>query len=199
MYDDVNESLWSRATVHALLPRGCGHVPMPERDITCARHGLQPHRHTPLLQPLTHPSVCVHPFRCVRGAPTRKAYAHLRRKLTVKPEKPKDGAQQAEKPAPPLAPYFRKTYREMNGWLHLFQMFYRVYIFHAVLLHLTFAVAYAGWDWCAARPHPRPHPRSHPRPHPRPHPRSHPSPPPSPSPPSPPPPPPGVYSSICPM
>lgn len=102
----------------------------------------------------------MHPFRCVRGAPTRKAYAHLRRKLSKKPEKPKEGAQPAEKPAPPLAAYFRKTYREMNGWLHLFQMFYRVYIFHAVLLHLTFAVAYAGWDWCAARPHPRPHPRS---------------------------------------
>ena len=35
MYDDVNESFWSHTTVHALLPRGCGHAPMPEREISC--------------------------------------------------------------------------------------------------------------------------------------------------------------------
>ena len=179
MYDDVNESFWSTATVHALLPRGCGHVPMPEIKISCAPPTTPPTTpfttlpyYAPYYIPLLHPSspaksrasrllyplttstststptppdsICTpslrpHPIRCEPLA-TRTAYAHLRRKLGEVPEKP----------ARPLAQYLRKTYRETNGWLHLFQMFYRVYVFHAVLLHLTFCVAYVGWDWCAA-------------------------------------------------
>ena len=169
MYDDVNESFWSRATVHALLPHGCGHVPMPEREISCEPLTTSPYC-IPLLHPLTTspyyqpdlvraayytPSLRLCPIRCEPLA-TRRAYAYLRRKLGEVPEKP----------ARPLAQYLRKTYREMNGWLHLFQMFYRVYVFHAVLLHLTFAVAYAGWDWCAAEAPQRHPPPSGPTPRP---------------------------------
>ena len=54
MYDDVNESFWSTATVHALLPRGCGHVPMPEAKISCAPPTTPPY-YIPLLYPLLHP------------------------------------------------------------------------------------------------------------------------------------------------
>ena len=61
MYDDVNESFWSRATVHALLPHGCGHVPMPEREISCEPLTTSPY-YIPLLHPLTTSQISCEPL-----------------------------------------------------------------------------------------------------------------------------------------
>ncbi|KAL1498897.1 hypothetical protein AB1Y20_013419 [Prymnesium parvum] len=68
------------------------------------------------------------------GAP-RRAYAHLRNLLT-----------KSEGNVSSLNVYFRKTYREVPGWPHLYQVFSRVFIFHAVLLHLTIAVSFEGFN-----------------------------------------------------
>ena len=84
-----------------------------------------------------HTPVAGRGINSVPGAP-RGAYAHLRGVLRKS---------LAAKPGEGLSAYFHKTYREMNGWLHLFQMYYRVYVFHAVLLHLSVCLAYGGWDW----------------------------------------------------
>ena len=48
-----------------------------------------------------------------------------------------------------LRRHFKKTYKEVPGWCSVYQAFYRVYVFHAVLLHLSFSVAFYGWDWSA--------------------------------------------------
>ena len=70
----------------------------------------------------------------------RYAYAELRKKLVDAKEKG---------PAIELRKYFRKTYAEVPGWCSVFQSFYRVYVLHAVLLHLSFAHAFYGWTWSA--------------------------------------------------
>ena len=70
----------------------------------------------------------------------RQAYAELRTKLIRAKE---------TGPAVALRKHFRKTYCEKPGWASVYQSFYRVYIFHAVLLHATYAVAFYGWTWDA--------------------------------------------------
>lgn len=131
MYDDVNETFWADKTVHALLPTGCAHVPGP---YVSAQHGA-----------------------------SRRAYVHLRRLLR--------NAVNGDDISG-LKRYFRKTYVECvaafehrksasrtlscrpmccnhryPGWIALYQAFHRVHILHAILLHLTFGIAFFGFEW----------------------------------------------------
>jgi len=46
-----------------------------------------------------------------------------------------------------LRNYFHKTYFEHTGWVHLFEAFSRVIVFHFVMLHITVVVAFVGFDW----------------------------------------------------
>ena len=78
MYDDVNESFWSRATVHALLPHGCGHVPMPEREISC-----EPLTTSPYCIPLLHPLTTSPYYEYIPLLPARSRASRLLHPLTT--------------------------------------------------------------------------------------------------------------------
>jgi uncharacterized membrane protein len=45
-----------------------------------------------------------------------------------------------------LSRFFGKTYCEMTTWLNVFHIYYRVYMWHLLLMHLTFVLAFTGKD-----------------------------------------------------
>ena len=72
----------------------------------------------------------------------RQAYTELRKVLL-------QAKAHAGGPAVAMRRYFKKTYMEIPSWLAVYMSFYRVYLLHAIMLHVTFAIAFYGVNWSA--------------------------------------------------